>query len=124
MLMMTSSIQPDTFAGKLSCGWSRSTRVWYNKHAALEANYGLEEETPTFKGPLTYKSYCRHLLDRKFWGDKVVLYTVSAMWNLCITVFNSKTDEYRVRHNMVMDHTDINTVYNAGTHYSAAGRLP
>ena len=61
-------------------------RVWYNKHAALEANYGLDEETPTFKGPLTYKSYCRHLLDKKFWGDEVVLYMVSAMWNLRISL--------------------------------------
>ena len=24
----------------------------------------------------------------------------------------------------MMDHADINTVYNAGTHYSAAGRSP
>ena len=100
-------------------------RDWYNKHAVLEANYSLEEETPIFKCPLTYKSYCSYLLDKKFWGDEVVLYTMSAMWNLHITVFNSKTDEeYRVRHNAVMDHTNINTVYNAGTHYSAAGRLP
>ena len=72
-------------------------RVWYNKHVALEANYSQDEETPTFKGPLTYKSYCRHLLDRRFWGNEVVLYVVSTMWNLQVTVFNSKTDEvYRV----------------------------
>ena len=45
-------------------------RVWYNKHMALEANYSLDEETPTFRGPLTYKSYCRHLLDGNFWGDQ------------------------------------------------------
>ena len=31
-------------------------RVWYNKHAVLEAKYSQDEETPTFKGPLTYKS--------------------------------------------------------------------
>ena len=72
-------------------------RVWYNKHVALEANYSQDEETPSYKGPLTYKSYCRHLLDMRFWGDEVVLYVVSAMWNLQVTVFNSKTDEeYRV----------------------------
>ena len=54
-----------------------------------------------------------------------MLYAMSAMWNLHITIFNSKTDEeYRVRHNAVMDLADINTVYNAGTHYSAAGRSP
>ena len=90
-------------------------RVWYNKHAVLEAYYSQDEETPTFKGPLTYKSYCRHLLDRRFWGDEVVLYVVSAMWNLQVTVFNSKTDEeYRVRHNAVMDLADVNIIFNAG----------
>ena len=71
-----------------NCQW-----VWYNKHAVLEANYSQDEETPSFKGPLTYKSYCRHLLDRRFWGDEVVLYAVSVMRNLWVTVFNSKTDE-------------------------------
>ena len=34
--------------------------VWYNKYVALEANYGQDEDTPSFKCPLTYKSYCRH----------------------------------------------------------------
>ena len=100
-------------------------RVWYNKHAVLETNYGQDEETPTFKGPLTYKSYCKHLLDKSFWDDKVVLYMVSTMWNLQVTVFNSKTDEeYRVRHGVVMDLTNVNIVFNAGMHYSAAGRSP
>ena len=45
----------------------------YNKHEALEANYGIEEESVTCKGPLTFKSYCQHLLDKRFWGDEVVL---------------------------------------------------
>ena len=72
-------------------------RVWYNKHVVLEANYSQDEGTPTFKGPLTYKSYCRHLLDRRFWGSEIVLYVVSTMWNVWVTVFNLKTDkEYRV----------------------------
>ena len=55
----------------------------------------------------------------------MVLYVVSAMWNLQVTVFNSKTDEeYRVRHNAVMDHANVNVVFNTRTHYSAAGGLP
>ena len=97
-------------------------QVLYNKREALEANYGIEEESATFKGPLTFKSYCQLLLDKRFWGDEVVLYAISAMWNLRITAFNSKTDEeYQVHHNAVMDLADINMVYNVGNHYSAAG---
>ena len=100
--------------------WMVQNRQWvlYNKHEALEANYGIEEESATFKGPLTFKSYCQHLLDKRFWGDEVVLYAISTMWNLRIIVFNSKTNE---DHNAVMDLADINMVYNVGNHYSAAG---
>ena len=104
--------------------WMVQNRQWvlYNKHEALEGNYQIEEESATFKGPLTFRSYCQHLLDKRFWGDKVVLYAISAMSNLRITVFNLKTDEeYRVHHNAVMDLADVNMVYNVGNHYSVAG---
>ena len=67
--------------------------VLYNKCEALEANYGIEEKSAAFKGPLTFNYYCWHLLDKRFWGDEVVLYAISTMWNLRITVFNLKTDE-------------------------------
>ena len=98
-------------------------RVWYNEHVALEANYGFEETTPSYEGPLSYKSYCRALLNKKFWGDEVVLYAVSCMWDLRITIFNSRTgQEYRVRHSVAMDQADVNLVLNGGTHYSAVGK--
>ena len=98
-------------------------RVWFNEHVALEANYGFEETTPSFRGPLTYKSYCRALLNKKFWGDEVILYAVSCMWNLRITVFNSHTDEeYCICHNAIMDQADVNLVLNGGMHYSAGGK--
>ena len=100
-------------------------RVWFNEHIALESNYGFEETTPSYTGLLTFKSYCRALLKRDFWGDEVVLYAISCMWNLCITVFNSHTDqEYRVRHGAIMDKADVNLVLNEGTHYSARGKSP
>ena len=98
-------------------------RVWFNEHVALEANYGFEETTPSFRGPLMYKSYCRALLNKKFWGDEVILYAVSCMWNLQITVFNSCTDqEYHICHNAIMDQADVNLILNGGTHYSAGGK--
>ena len=99
--------------------------VWFNKHVALEVNYRQEEQTATYKGPLTYKSYCCHLLQWSFWGDEVVLYTVSGMWGMHITVLNSKTDqEYHICHNAIMDMADMNLIYNAGMHYTAAGGSP
>ena len=98
-------------------------RVWFNEHVALEANYGFEETTPSYEGPLSYKSYCRALLNKKFWGDEVVLYAVSCMWGLQITIFNSWTgQEYRIRHRVAMDQADVNLVLNGGTHYSVVGK--
>ena len=69
------------------------------------------------------KATARALLNKKFWGDEVVLYTVSCMWNLQITVFNSRTDEeYHICHNAIMDQADVNLVLNGGMHYSAGGK--
>ena len=72
--------------------------VWFNKHISLGVNYGLEEQTATYKGPLTFMSHCRYLLQRS-WRDEVVLYTISVMIGMCITVLNSKMDqEYQMHY--------------------------
>ena len=68
-----------------------------NKGVALMANYGLEEEDDQFKGPLPYKQYLQHVLQHHFWGDEIILYAISCMWNLRITVLNSRTlEEYQI----------------------------
>ena len=71
--------------------------VMANKGVALMANYGLEEEDGQFKGPLSYKQYLWHVLQCCFWGDEIILYAISCMWNLQITVLNSRTlEEYQI----------------------------
>ena len=66
-----------------------------NKGVALMANYRLEEENNQFKGPLSFKQYLWHVLQHHFWGDEIILYAISCMWNLWITVLNSRTlEEY------------------------------
>ena len=90
---------------------------------ALRAAYGVPDPTASHGGPFSYKTYLVKLLERTFWGDKVVLWSVSMMWGLKITVLNSKTlQEYRVRHDVAIKHVDVALVYNASTHYSAAGK--
>ena len=93
-----------------------------HKGVALMANYGLEEENDQFKGPLSYKQYLRHVLQHCFWGDEIILYAISCMWNLQITVLNSRTlEEYQIWHSFSLADADVGTVYNCGSHYSAAG---
>ena len=94
------------------------------KKAYLQQMYGVEDPNVTFLGPFAYKDYCRHVLDRRFWGDALILYAISCMWALKITVVNSKTlEEYRVWHNAPLRKADISVVFNASSHYAAAGKL-
>ena len=96
--------------------------IYKNKYLALMANYGLAEETPQFKGPLSFKEYLHHVLHCDFWGDDIVLYAISCMWCLWITVVNLCTlEEYRIHHSFCLKDADVGLVFNVGSHYSAAG---
>ena len=99
-------------------------KVMLTKKAYLQQTYGVEDPNATFSGPFSYKDYCRHALDRRFWGDALILYAISCMWALKITVVNSKTlEEYRIRHNAPLRRANVGVVFNASCHYTAAGRL-
>ena len=96
--------------------------VHQNKFITLMSNYGLEEETEQYKGPLSSKDYLRHMLEREFWGDEVVLYAISCMCGLKISMLNSRTlQEYCIHHDVPFTDTDICVVYNARCHYSVIG---
>ena len=72
-------------------------KVMLTQKAYLQQAYGIQDPNATFPGPYSYKEYCHNVLDRRFWGDALVLYAISSMWALKITMINSKTlEEYRV----------------------------
>ena len=83
--------------------------------------YGVEETDPSrdWNLPLSFKQYLRCLLKKSFWGDEIVLYAVSCMWRLKITVLNTKTlQEYRIQHNRMMDHTNAVLTFS-NNHFNA-----
>ena len=89
---------------------------------AINAAYRVADPTASYGGPFSYAVYLKKLLKRQFWGDEIVLWSISMMWNLKISVVNSKTlQEYRIRHDCTLHHVDVALVYNLHTHYSAAG---
>ena len=91
--------------------------VYRNKYLTLMANYGLAEETLQFKGLLSFKDNLHHLLCHDFWGDEIVLYAISCMWWLRITVVNSHTlKEYQICHSFQLKNIDVGLVYNVGSH--------
>ena len=97
-------------------------RVMLHKEAYLRQMYGIPDDVARFPTPFSYKQYCRNVLDHHFWGDAVVLYAVSCMWSLKLTVINSQTlQQYRVRHAAGLKEVDVALVFNASCHYMAAG---
>ena len=95
----------------------------HNKYEALMSLYGVEEMDPSrdWNLLLSFKQYLRCLLKRSFWGDKVILYAVSCMWRLKITILNTKTlQEYRIHHDRVLDHADAVLTFS-NNHFNAAG---
>ena len=89
----------------------------------LRQAYGVRDENAQFPGPFTYKQYCKNELDKRFWGDALILYAVSCMWAVKITVVNSKTlQQYKVRHTAGLRDADIALVFDSSSHYTAAGR--
>ena len=97
-------------------------KVMLVKGDYLREAYGVHVEG-AHPGPFSYKEYCRRVLDRNFWGDALILYAVSCMWAVRITVINSKTlQQYKVRHTAGLRDADLALVYNASSHYTAAGK--
>ena len=89
---------------------------------ALRVTYGLEDPTTNHGGPMCYATYLRIMLKKSFWGDEVVLWSISMMWGIKITIVNSKTlQEYWMRHDCSLRNVDVGLVYNGHIHYSAAG---
>ena len=97
-------------------------KVMLVKGNYIRQTYGIRDEDAQFPGPFSYRDYCKNVLDKRFWGDALILYAVSCMWAVKITVVNSKTlQQYKVRHTARLRDADITLVYNSSSHYTAAG---
>ena len=115
---------PNRYFRRQVVRWMADNRamVMHYMGNALRATYGLEDPTADHGGPMSYATYLRKMLKKSFWGDEVVLWSISMMWGIKITIVNSKTlQEYRVRHDCSLRNVDVGLVYNGHTHYSAAG---
>ena len=97
-------------------------KVMLVKGDYIRQAYGIKDEDAQFPGPLTYKQYGKNVLDKRFWGDALILYAVSCMWAVKIRVVNSKTlQQYKVRHIASLRDAYIALVYNSSCHYMATG---
>ena len=93
----------------------------------LREEYGKEhdeeENQAVHAGPYSVHSYLRKLMEDGTWGDAICIDMISRMWGLKITVLvakGAKIWELRVRHNEIMQYTDLVLVFNGVNHYCAA----
>ena len=96
---------PNWYFRRQIINWMIKTPQKVHKYmgAVLKASYGILDPTASHGGPFSYKTHLTKLMDRSFWGNEVVLWSVSMMWGLKIMVGNSKTlQEYRVHHDVAM----------------------
>ena len=114
---------PCRYLRRLIVCWMCHNRslIWKLKALSLRAKYGVEGGD-VCEHPISFKDYLRKLLKRSFWGDDVVLYAVSCIYDLKITVVNAHTlDEYRYRHNQTLDKADMVLILTGSNHYLYAG---
>ena len=98
-------------------------RVMMAKGPYLRQAYGIADPNASYPSPFSYREYCCNMLDRSFWGDAVVLYAMSCMWALKITVVDSKTlQQYRVRHSVPLRDANVVVAFNSSSHFTAAGK--
>ena len=88
---------PCRYLRQLIVAWMCHNRcvVWNHKKVSLMSKYGVEDGD-VVPNPISFKDYLRKLLKRGFWGEDVVLYALSIIYDIRITVLNACTlDEYR-----------------------------
>ena len=81
----------------------------------LHQTHGVPSLDTQFPVPYSYKEYCWLALNCQFGGGGgvVILYVVSCMWALKITVINSKAlQQYRVRHLAPLKGVNTTIVFN------------
>ena len=81
--------------------------------------YGAGDEN-TY--PQSICSYLQDMLKAWYWADEIVLWAMSIMFNVTITVIRAETGlEVKVRHNRPPVDTDIVLTLTDSGHYSPAG---
>ena len=107
----------------MAVAWMAHNRYFIYKHkkASLLSKYGVQGGDYVAE-PLSFKEYLRHMLRRSFWGEDIVLYCLSCLFDLKITVVNARTlDEYRFRHDQPLALADVVLIFNGHNHYIFAG---
>ena len=83
---------PCWYLRRMIVAWMAHNRYFLFKHkkVSLQSKYGVEggDYCPE---PISVKEYLRKMLKRSFWGEDIVLYALSCLFDLKITVVNGST---------------------------------
>ena len=115
---------PCRYLRRLIVAWMCHNRcvVWNHKKISLMSKYGVEDGD-VVPNPISFKEYLRKLLKRGFWGEDMVLYALSCIYDIRITVLNVHTlDEYRYRHSKPIAEADMVLIFTGSNYYLYAGK--
>lgn len=74
----------------------------------LRKEYGVAGATVGgFNTPLTFRQYLRAQLEPRVWGDMAILFAISCMWDVRVTVLRVTMDEWRFRHKHPLRYSDM-----------------
>jgi hypothetical protein len=86
----------------------------------LSGLYGVQEEG--IPGPFSIKSYLQYLNKPGAWGDSIVLWILSLMWGVGVTVVHGESlDRTKLRHSNSLRETDMVLVHTGSCHYIPGG---
>jgi hypothetical protein len=81
-------------------------------------------EGDNLAGPFSYQSYLSYMLRPGSWGDQTVIFALSMMLNLRISVLLSNSlTHLAFRHSGGLGQADIILIYNGRDHYNTIGKL-
>ena len=84
----------------------------------LRREYGTAGESlGSLLSPFSFKDYLRGLQEYGSWGDQAVLWAISVMFDVRVTVLTVNMKEMRYRHNDPIECADI-AVLLARNHFS------
>ena len=75
----------------------------------------------TFQAPSVITTWLKHILTRGTWGDPLILFLVSCMWQVRIMTITEDGKIFAYRHSMPPRNADI-VIFHSHAHYTATGQ--
>ena len=81
----------------------------------------LSAQEENLPGPFSYHTWLKHILTRGTWGDSLIFFLVSCMWQIRIMTFTEDGHIFAYRHSRPPRDADV-VIFHSHAHYTATGQ--